>query len=331
MKFFCRIIILICIFFCSNSYAGAPMQLPDAKLTIKVVDEDNKPLPHIPIHVWLSEAVIFDSQTDSNGVFVAEGKCTVKEVPIRIVKEGFYDSMNLLIFTNYPNINDNKWYPWNPVVTAVVRRIINPIPMFAKCLETKIPKTNECFGYDLEIGDWVTPAGKGVVSDLVFSIEGVWQNYRDNDSTLTLTFSQPNDGLVTVGHDVLDRRPTGSKFILPRNAADSGYVNCFKWRRVRKQLTDSIQDQVVDDVNVEGRDYIFRVRSQTNEAGVVTNACYGKFHGNIEFVGAAGNSQGSWLKFTYYLNPNPNDRNLEFDPKRNLFKNLKSTEEVREP
>ena len=37
------------------------------------------------------------------------------------------------------------------------------------------------------------------------------------------------------------------------------------------------------------------------------------------------------LRFTYYLNPTPNDRNMEFDPKRNLFQNLKSTEQVNMP
>ncbi len=35
--------------------------------------------------------------------------------------------------------------------------------------------------------------------------------------------------------------------------------------------------------------------------------------------------------FTYYLNPSPNDRNLEFDPKRNLFTNLGEFVTVSEP
>ena len=39
----------------------------------------------------------------------------------------------------------------------------------------------------------------------------------------------------------------------------------------------------------------------------------------------------AWLKFTYYLNPAPNDRNLEFDPKRNLFTNLSPREVVSAP
>jgi len=32
------------------------------------------------------------------------------------------------------------------------------------------------------------------------------------------------------------------------------------------------------------------------------------------------------IKFTSYFNPTPNDTNLEFDLKKNLFKNLKDSE-----
>jgi hypothetical protein len=37
------------------------------------------------------------------------------------------------------------------------------------------------------------------------------------------------------------------------------------------------------------------------------------------------------MQFRYYLNPTPNDRNMECDPKQNLLKGLKSSEQVREP
>jgi hypothetical protein len=37
------------------------------------------------------------------------------------------------------------------------------------------------------------------------------------------------------------------------------------------------------------------------------------------------------MQFTYYLNPTPNDRNIEFDPKQNLIHNLKSFERVTAP
>jgi hypothetical protein len=40
---------------------------------------------------------------------------------------------------------------------------------------------------------------------------------------------------------------------------------------------------------------------------------------------------GAKLGMKYYLNPTPNDRNLEFDSKQNLLKNLPWQGEVQEP
>jgi hypothetical protein len=37
------------------------------------------------------------------------------------------------------------------------------------------------------------------------------------------------------------------------------------------------------------------------------------------------------LFFTYYYNQTQNDRNMEFDPKRNLLTSLKDSETVRNP
>ena len=76
--------------------------------------------------------------------------------------------------------------------------------------------------------------------------------------------------------------------------------------------------------------YFFRIRTEVNEDGEVDYALYGKIYGDIEFGGAG--QEGSYLKVNaYYLNPTPNDLNLEFDPEKNLFTNLPSDEEVREP
>jgi hypothetical protein len=37
------------------------------------------------------------------------------------------------------------------------------------------------------------------------------------------------------------------------------------------------------------------------------------------------------MQFCYYLNPTPNDRNVEFDPKQNLLGGLQSFEQVTAP
>jgi hypothetical protein len=148
---------------------------------------------------------------------------------------------------------------------------------------------------------------------------------------LELNFSRINDGLAATSHDPFNGRQTGSAFILPRYAPAGGYVSARRWQRMRRQSVGWSQDEVVDDVATNGGDYVFRIRSETNTEGIVTSAYFGKIPGSIEYVGASESGKGSWLRFTYYLNPIPNDRNLEFDPERSLFRNLKSTEQVTAP
>jgi len=48
-------------------------------------------------------------------------------------------------------------------------------------------------------------------------------------------------------------------------------------------------------------------------------------------AGRTGRTIFSMLSFTDDFNPKANDRNLEFDPQKNLFTDLKNEEKVREP
>ena len=76
--------------------------------------------------------------------------------------------------------------------------------------------------------------------------------------------------------------------------------------------------------------YFIRVRSVLDENGKLKSALYGKITDNFKFF-AGTKAPHAGLGFTYYLNPTPNDRNVEFDPQKNLMKNLKPLEDVKEP
>ena len=65
---------------------------------------------------------------------------------------------------------------------------------------------------------------------------------------------------------------------------------------------------------------VFRVRTVLDDKGNIISARYGKIYGPIEY-GDSDSNQGGRVSFTYYLNPMDNDRNLEFDPSRNLLAN----------
>lgn len=313
--------------------ASAELSLPAGKITLKAVDEEGVPVKDAHAEVAFTkpgkkigmgtQSLIVGGLTDSNGLFTAEAE-TLDDIAFIMTKTDYYKSYQRFFFKSD---QDGKWQPWEPVITMVVRRVENPIPMYAKRVETKIPTTNDMFGFDLERGDWVRPVGAGIIADFVFSIKGFWRNYRENDSMLKLSFSNQADGVIPIDESEVT---ASSVLMLPRYAHETGYQNIFTWRRARSIAESGSEDEIIDDLRGSG-DYFFRIRSETNDMGIVTNAYYGKIRGKYEFVGAADDGNGSWLKFTYYLNPTPNDRNMEFDPKQNLFKNLKSTEEVTAP
>jgi hypothetical protein len=50
-----------------------------------------------------------------------------------------------------------------------------------------------------------------------------------------------------------------------------------------------------------------------DDKGDIVSANYAKLVGDIDLHAVRG------VSFTYYFNPTPNDRNLEFNPGRNLF------------
>ena len=62
------------------------------------------------------------------------------------------------------------------------------------------------------------------------------------------------------------------------------------------------------------RGIFYRSRVQLDKDGKLISANYGKIQGPITI-----NRQGS-IGMTHYFNGTPNDRNLEFDPSKNLLK-----------
>jgi len=71
------------------------------------------------------------------------------------------------------------------------------------------------------------------------------------------------------------------------------------------------------------RNFYFRTRTVTDAAGNIISAHYGKIYGDFQF-NAARKDWGylsTLALVTTYFNPTSNDRNVEFDPKRNLLPN----------
>jgi hypothetical protein len=306
-----------------------------AEVTFNVQDDFGKPVSGATIamstfHHWVAgEGFGKDVSETFTGVTGADGKVTITGSSLSgsfsyatREKLGFYRGGGGSI--QFKQKLDGKWQPWNPTAQIVMKEMVNPIPMYAFKAGSgeaiTIPVANKAVGFDLMAADWVAPYGKGSISDLVFTYAETVpfiSSRKPYDATLTISFSNEGDGIQLV------RMPlnTGSELRLPRYAPETGYQSTIF--KEDKRLPDGM---LVDSRPQEDdHNYFFRVRTVIDKDGRVKSSLYGKIYGDFQFWGGRG------LRFNYYLNPNLNDRNMEFDPRRNLFERLSPLDQVRTP
>lgn len=84
---------------------------------------------------------------------------------------------------------------YNKEINIALRKIINPVPMYARLARLEIPRIGEEVGFDLVKYDWVKPDGNGINSDFIFKLETNVTAWNDYTNTLTVTFPGGYDGL----------------------------------------------------------------------------------------------------------------------------------------
>ncbi len=222
--------------------------------------------------------------------------------------------------------------------TYVLPRMLNPSPLFASNQpgrngSLKLTLQNVWLGYDFEAGDFVAPYGNGKVVDLRFKYRHEFKGYASKgrklersleisktlarragkrfseeefklsagkwDGVLEISFPREKEGLI---EEVEQFWPYG-ELKLPHLAPESGY---FPTRHYEANTYSPRK---------EDRDvgFYLRTRVKLNSHGEIVSANYAKVYGDFRF------DPRGMVSFTYYFNPTPNDRNLEFDPKHNLF------------
>ena len=99
-------------------------------------------------------------QTDKNGLYDSSAQ-TIQSPRIYVDRKEYYQSR-----TTYSGLTENKllnrWEPWPCEVTVKLKKVKDPVPMCFKNTDwIKVPQKEDPCGYDLEVGDWVVPYGKG--------------------------------------------------------------------------------------------------------------------------------------------------------------------------
>jgi len=305
-----------------------------------------------------SKSVTHNGKTNADGFFTAEDT-VINDTALWVKKAGYYpirlDSLQMAVdepLRQQSTINLN----------LTMRPIVKPIPLHGRVVKRAFPEQNLPIGYDLQAADWVKPHGKGIEADILFSfsrehlgckngetyeelityitgvhqktprakdefIDGIKQFYENNHNynylealqhtagrwrgTITITFPNPKEGI----RKVKDEFKHYSELTIPHQAPSDGYQS--EWKRDEDNGTPRKTSDRVG--------YFLRTRVKLDEKGEIVSAHYAKLVTDFNF-----DPRGR-ITFSYLFNPTANDRNLEFDPKKNLFKNLEIGEEIQKP
>jgi hypothetical protein len=315
---------LTCIFITAFAlnFAHAQVPQPAWNATITVLDETDRPVAGANVEMsFYVKAKLGESEsggnvqglTDTNGVVLLSHPNTGSiGVAFQANKAGYYATTKGHQFVEFKDGDPEKW---NPTVTLLLKKIGQPIAMYAKKEEIKMPKENEPVGFDLMIGDWIAPYGTGKTADVFFTVHRKITSPQEFDADLKLTFPNAGDGVAIVP----PAPDTGSPLVMPHSAVEEGYQPVLTWSY--HNFTETSEP---------ASGYFFRVHTVLDENGNVKSALYGKIQGDVRFyVGTKAPRAG--IGFQYYLNPTPNSRNVEFDPKQDLLGGLKSFEQVKNP
>lgn len=292
-----------------------------------MLDERGQPLSGAEVAVdfligqesgWGTRDLTHKGMTRNDGMFTASDQ-SGGAATLYVTKTGYYKTVT--DYYLFKEKNGTQWEPWNPTVEMVLKPILKPIPMFARKVEMlRIPEVGKPIGFDLVKSDWVAPYGKGSTPDLIFTLQKTFVNVeKPFEASLAIVFTNKSDGI----QPTIAAPHVGSELRLPRYAPEDGYET-----KHVKSTSRAAVNQMIVPVTKEGLNYFFRVRTR-KEGEKIVSANYGKISRDIDFDII--NSDTAFLFFTYYFNPTPNDRNMEFDPRRNLFTNLGTSEEVSEP
>jgi hypothetical protein len=224
----------------------------------------------------------------------------------QVGKAGYYSTTKGYEFSTF---GDNDPQKWNPSETLMLKKVGKPIAMYAKSVNLGMPVFDKPAGFDLMIGDWVAPYGKGVNTDIIFTAHLDQRTESDADYKLTVSFPKAGDGIQEF---TVPDTEKGSGLRSPHEAPTDSYQS--QWVQTRNRKPGQAETGNFD----SGRNYFFRVRTKIDDQGNIVSAHYGKIYGDF-------------MQFRYYLNPTLNSRNVEFDPKQNLLGGLESFQGVNTP
>ena len=291
-------------------------------LKVNVHDEEGKPVTNAVVNVKTLKRLVgvnanpgdyrmIVACADTNGVVTVKFDAVASDSTYWLSADGYYSPPYHDV--HYKMKKDHLFYiefaEHEKEESIILRKIKNPIPMYRHCINGAkyLPPENGDFGYDMKIGDWVAPLGRGEVADFY-----IRKNYDEKarSTKSALFFKGKGNGAYKMKAFVDSE--FRSCYVADTNAVFGTLFRYEYWTHDHVNPKDGSHRTEVCDVDAD-ECLILRTRCRFDEKGNLVSCHYSKIYGKIEIFG--------WLNFmSSAFNPTPNDANLEFDARRNLNK-----------
>lgn len=278
-----------------------------ARMQIHIVDDLGRDVPDAEVNVFMGmnfrpKGHYLKGVTDTNGMYVAEGKTCGDEIVIEVAKRGYYSSVKKLCFAEMGAENDvknGKWQPFDEVENITLKRIVKPINLIAFDKLIDVAQTNVWLGFDMERMDFVKPIGNG--NNVDFEIKAEWDGlpaWESKSCSAEIRFS--GDG--TGGCYAKNVSESAFPYIY---AAQSDFSYTERLVRVVDRNGDPHTTKILFDKDSA---LVTRTRCVIDEEGKIKAANYGCIR---RFEIGPSRRGVALLRLTYVFNPIPNDTNLE--------------------
>jgi len=284
-----------------------------AQMKLCISNDMGTPIHDASVHVLMGmnfreHSYNVEGKTDTNGLFVVEGKTTGNEIIIEVTKDGYYKSSQKLCFIKMGSeyeVSNGKWQPWGMAISMTLREVRAPVPLVVQQELYKMPATNTLVGFDMAVKDWVSPNGKGKHAD--FEVFLTWDGkplYYTRHTQLDVRFLENHAGCYVF--DNIKGSQFGGPYRADTNRTFQTEFSC----------TSSYENGEPSFRGLDvGRSLIVRSRCKVDNDGHLVSANYSTIKNITVEAGWAGEVM---MMIRYYFNPTPNDTNLE--PKRESAK-----------
>lgn len=284
---------MVCLRLTVMDYDGDPIE----GAHVKCVIAKKRAAPYAPTEYKEVRGI-----TDCNGSSDLRFLCWDGRVNCLVDADGYYvEKLPVIKFKTDYDLQNKKtiYHEVEKAMCVRLRRIVNPQPMIRHRIvrgNVSMPNNDGVFGYDLELGDWIRPYGKGRVAD--FSVEYTWKEVDGViDCQGAIVFSAKGEGAYVA------RKTSCERMSVDYNADTNATYQVRLPFVCKRNSSTGFSDY--KDILTAKEYLVIRSRVEVDENGNVVKAHYSQIHGPFTI--------GRYMELKdSYFNPKVNETNLEY-------------------